>query len=138
MSNTQSDTDADDLDIASLSTDAIAGLIEGVALVGPTGDHLTLDEVIGDLAASHEALDDYKRGALTMTQCIDERLQEAEAAGDDALVALLRETKRTSFGVYLRLHRGDEELLGDRDGTFNDYFDDAGVDVDPGIEADDD
>ena len=112
---------ADDV-LDSLSTENLTELIHGVSLEGPDGEPMTLADVIDDLAQSHEELDQYKRGALTMCSIIDERLQEAEAADADALAAVLRETKRTAFGVYLRVQRGDEELIGDRDGEYSGYF----------------
>lgn len=136
---TDADT-ADDVPFADLSTEALTDLIHDVTLDAPDGE-MTLAEAIEDLAESHEELDAYKRGALTMCSVLDERLQQAEAEGDEALAALLRETKRTSFGLYLRVQRGDEELLGDRDGEYNGYFETPGDpiaenDLDRDAEAD--
>lgn len=136
MSTHQESTD-DDVSLDDVDTDDIAELIDDCDIDGPDDETLSLPAVIEDLAQSHEDLDSYKRGALTMCASIDDRLQQAEREGDEALAALLRETKRTAFGVYLRVQRGDAELFGDRGGEYEGYFGEEvplGVDDDVGAE----
>ena len=126
MQDTDQDAEHDsdtDVPLDELTTGDLSDLIHDVHLDGPDGEQMSLADATKDLAQSHEELDSYKRGALTMCSAIDERLQQAENDGNDALAAILREMKRTAFGVYLRVQRGDEELLGDRDGEYSGFFD---------------
>ena len=66
-----------------------------------------------------------KNGALAYSQYLDEAIIEHEVAGNDDVVQILQELKRTAFGIYLRIKRGDDELLGDRDGKYSGYYDEA-------------
>jgi hypothetical protein len=46
----------------------------------------------------------------------------AKGEDDEQLVEILEGMKESAFGVYLRLQRGDLELLGERDGKHSGYF----------------
>jgi hypothetical protein len=119
-----STTTNDDLSfsIDKLDDAAVADIIENTRV--ENGDsEMPLKAAMLDLAVAHKELEEYKEGALAMYQHLDERLHEAEAAGNDEVAHVLREVKKTAYGVYLRLHRGDAELVGDRGGKFADYFD---------------
>ena len=63
-----------------------------------------------------------KTGALSISQSIDEGIIEHEDAGNDEVVDVLKELKSTAFGIYLRIKRCDEELMGDREGKYSGYF----------------
>lgn len=86
------------------------------------GDTETLSDLLRDIQVAHGELDDYKRGALKLSQSLDERKMVAEDQGDTELVEILEDIKSAGFGVYLRLQRGDLELLGERDGKHSGYF----------------
>jgi hypothetical protein len=86
------------------------------------GDQPTLADLVKDIQVAHKELDDYKRGALTLNQALDERLQQAEQNDEQELIEVLETMKESAFGIYLRIHRGDLELTGGRDGEYKDYF----------------
>jgi hypothetical protein len=88
------------------------------------GENLTLAELFQDIDAAHNEIDQYKSGALTLNQALDERLQKAKKnAESDEKIALLEDMKDAAFGIYLRIHRGDLELTGGRGGEYSGYFD---------------
>lgn len=104
-----------------LTAEEANDLLEDVT-VEVSGDERSLAALMQDLAIAHKDLDNYKSGALKVSTAIDERMVQAEMDGDDTTYAMLRNLKRTAFGVYLRLQRGDQELTGDRDGKYSGYF----------------
>lgn len=88
------------------------------------GKEESLPDLVKDIETAHDALDKYKSGSIYLTECIEERIGEAKRNGEDDLIPILKDMKDTSFGVHLRLSRGDDELLGDRDGEYSDYIKD--------------
>lgn len=104
-----------------LSADEATELLEAVT-VEIQGDERSLAALMQDLAIAHKELDSYKSGGLTVSTALDERMVQAEMDGDDDTYAMLQNIKRTSFGLYLRLQRGDQELTGERDGKYSGYF----------------
>lgn len=108
--------------IDGLSKDEVQEIVTNTRLSNGK-DEMTLEAAMLDLAVAHKELEEYKKGAIALYQRLDERLHEAEAAENDDLAKVLEEVKKTAYGVYLRLHRGDAELLGEREGKFSGYFD---------------
>jgi hypothetical protein len=83
----------------------------------------TLADLVRDIKTAHEELDAYKSGALTLSNALDERIMQVKNDGsDEDLIEILEGMKESAFGVYLRLQRGDLELLGERDGKHSGYF----------------
>jgi hypothetical protein len=96
-------------------------LIENTTL-SVAEDELTLAELIKDIQVAHKELDEYKSGALVLNQALNERIQEAEKEDDEQLIEVLNTLQHSAFGVYLRVTRGDDELVGDREGDYEGYF----------------
>lgn len=134
--STNDDTDSDDAALLDQLTDdeEVRAILEDVEMDVPGGERATLADVTADLVVAHKELDGYKNGALTLSQFLDEAIIEQETLGNAAAVGILRDLKKTAFGVYLRVKRGDDELLGERDGKFSGYY----ADDDPAavVEAD--
>lgn len=92
--------------------------------VDAPGGKMTLNAIMIDLLAGHNEIEQYKKGALSLYDALDERLAEEEKRNPDSKeVAVLKEIKRSAFGLYLRIQRGDEELHGNREGKYSGYFD---------------
>lgn len=107
-------------DVSSKELDDIA---RNIRVDAPDGT-MNLAAIMTDLAVGHNEIEQYKKGALSLYQAIDERLQEEKKRNPDSEeVAVLREVKCSAFGLYLRIQRGDEELHGERDGRYSGYFD---------------
>jgi hypothetical protein len=88
------------------------------------GGTMPLNAVLLDIAEGHNEVEQYKAGALGLQQALDERLIEEENANPGSNTAeVLAEAKKSAFGLYLRIQRGDEELHGKRDGEYSGYFD---------------
>ena len=112
--------DGDDFD--TLSSDRLKEVIKSVRIDAPNGE-MPLNAVLLDLAESHNELEQYKKGALGLTQSLDEALIEAKEHNPESdEVQVLQAAKESAFGLYLRLQRGDEELHGHREGEYSGYF----------------
>lgn len=99
-------------------SDEVKKLIEGEEVtVG--GRDTPLNALISDIQTAHKELDEYKSGSLTLAQDLSEAANETE---DEILQAVLTDMSDSAFGVYLRLERGDLELLGEREGEYSDFF----------------
>lgn len=83
------------------------------------GRNPTLDELISDIQHAHKELDEYKSGSLSLSQTLSEAAKNTD---DATLKAVLSDMSDGAFFVYLRLNRGDLELLGGRDGKFSDFL----------------
>ncbi len=104
------DTDAD--------ADRVEELMESECIeVG--GEYMQLSDLVSDIQVAYKQLDEYKAGSLSMAQDLSEA---AKAAEDETLQAILADMSDASFGVYLRLHRGDLELTGGRDGEYSGFL----------------
>lgn len=91
--------------------------------VDAPGGTMPLSAIMLDLAVGHNELEQYKEGALSLHEAVDQRLKEEQTKNPDSKECdVLREVKDTAFGLYLRLQRGDEELHGNRDGKYSGYF----------------
>ncbi|AGM11040.1 hypothetical protein HCTV-8_gp63 [Haloarcula virus HCTV-8] len=86
------------------------------------GEDERLSDLVGDIKKAHQELDAYKSGALKLSNALDERILMAKGDEDEQLIEILEGLKDSAFGVYLRLQRGDLELLGERDGKHSGYF----------------
>ncbi len=84
-----------------------------------SGKPSTLSQIATDIQTAHAELDSYKSGSLSLSQTLSEASKEVE---DEALQAILMDMSNGAFGVYLRLHRGDMELLGKRDGEYSGFL----------------
>ncbi|UBF22317.1 hypothetical protein HRTV-11_gp60 [Halorubrum virus HRTV-11] len=124
MSQAPSPNPNEDLSLEELAEEEISEVLTSTEIDTPDGETATLAEVAADLVVGHEEIESYKNGALAYSQYLDEAIVEHEVAGNDDVVQILRELKRTAFGIYLRIKRGDDELLGDRDGKYSGYYDD--------------
>ncbi|AGC34328.1 hypothetical protein M193_gp058 [Halorubrum tailed phage 7] len=124
MSQAPSPNPNEDLSLEELAEDEISEVLTSTEIDTPDGETATLAEVAADLVVGHEEIESYKNGALAYSQYLDEAIIEHEVAGNDDVVQILQELKRTAFGIYLRIKRGDDELLGDRDGKYSGYYDD--------------
>ena len=122
MSNAPSPNQSEGLPTDYLSEAEISETLTSVEIDTPDGETATLAQVAADLVVAHEEIEAYKNGALAYSQYLDEAIIEHETLGNDEVVQILTELKRTAFGVYLRVKRGDEELLGERDGKYSGYF----------------
>lgn len=97
-------------------------IVENVRIDGEHGEP-PLNAIMMDIITAHNELEEYKRGCLSLYQALDERLEVEEMReNNEELITVLEEVKHSTFGVYLRLQRGDEELMGDRDGKYSNYF----------------
>jgi hypothetical protein len=92
--------------------------------VDAPGGQMPLNAVLLDLAEGHNEVEQYKKGALGLQQALDERLIEEEKNNPDSKTCrVLEEAKKSAFGLYLRIERGDQELHGNREGQYEGYFD---------------
>lgn len=83
------------------------------------GTDQQLSAIVGDIQAAHAALDEYKSGSLALAQKLSEKADETD---DETLEEVLTDMSDGAFGVYLRLHRGDLELLGGREGKYSGHL----------------
>lgn len=96
----------------------ITELIESTTIEA-SGMQPPLSALVQDLQTAHEELDEYKSGSLSLAQSLSE---EAKETNDEVLEAVLTDMSDAAFGVYLRLHRGDMELFGKRDGEYSGFL----------------
>lgn len=101
-----------------VDADRVERLIEAKE-VSVGGTDTPLKALISDIQTAHAELDEYKSGSLTLAQDLSEAAKETD---DEVLQAILSDMSDGAFGVYLRLHRGDLELLGGREGEYSDFF----------------
>jgi hypothetical protein len=98
--------------------DRVAELMEEET-VQVRGSPQPLSEIVGDIEAANSELDAYKSGAVSLSQTLSEA---AENADDETLETILTEMSDGAFITYLRLHRGDKEMYGERDGKYSGYL----------------
>ena len=80
-------------------TDSLAGLIEAET-VNHGSREMEVTDIIQDLAVAHRELEQYRRGALALAASLDDKVLEAEAAGDGERADALRRLKRSAMDVY--------------------------------------
>lgn len=83
------------------------------------GQTTPLGAVVEDIHTAHEDLDEYKQASLSLAQTLSEASKEAD---DEVKKAVLSDLSDGAFATYLRLHRGDLELLGGRSGEYSDFL----------------
>jgi len=116
------DVGVDSEDFDEISPSEVAELTQNIRVDGPGGE-MPLSAIMLDLTMGHSELEQYKKGALSTYEAVDERLQEEEERNPDSRECdVLEEVKKSALGLYLRIQRGDEELDGDRDGKYSGYF----------------
>jgi len=108
-------------DLGGLTDDEVQEILESVEVAGPE-EEMPLKAAMLDLLVAHQEIEQYKAGALTLCEALAERQEEAELNGRDDVAAVIDEVKTSAFGVFLRIHRGDAEITGDRDGEYSDFF----------------
>ena len=122
IENPEATKDPSSNDFDDIDSDRLQEITKNVR-VDHAGEEMNLGAIMVDLAAGHNEIEQYKEGALSLHQAIDERLAEEEQRNPDSQeVAVLKEVKDSAFGLYLRIQRGDAELHGDRDGEYSGYF----------------
>lgn len=98
--------------------DRVGKLLESETIT-KGGTKSTLGQLIGDMQTAHKQLDEYKEGSLSLAQDLSEAADETD---DEVLKAILTDMSDGAFGVYLRLHRGDLELTGGREGEYSGFL----------------
>jgi hypothetical protein len=83
-------------------TDSLAGLI-GSETVNHGSREMDVTDIIHDLAVAQQELEQYQNGALALAASLDDKVLEAEAAGDVERADALRRLKRSAMDVYERL-----------------------------------
>lgn len=107
-----------------LSPEDVSDRIGDIEITVPEkNETIGLADLMKDVTSGHYELSAYKRGALTYCDALDEEIALAEAENDEEAAELLREVRRATFGLYLRVKRGDAEIVGDRDGKHSNFLD---------------
>lgn len=75
-----------------------------------------IEDLREDIETAHKELDEYKSGSLALSQNLEDA---AKAEGDEQLSELLMDMSEMAELAYLRVHRGDQELSGRRDGKYS-------------------
>ena len=88
-------------------TDSFAGLIEAES-VRYGGEEMDVTDIVHDLAVAQRELEQYRRGALALAASLDDKVLEAEAAGDVERADALRRLKRSAMDVYGRVESRKE------------------------------
>lgn len=104
------DTDAD--------SERVSELIKTETVV-IGGTEQKLSNVVGDIEEAHKELDSYKSGSLSLSQTLSEAAKKTD---DEVLEAILADLSDGAFATYLRLHRGDAELMGERSGKYSGFL----------------
>jgi PAS domain S-box-containing protein len=109
-------------EVFNLSDDELRERVKAIRVETPDGP-MPLQAIVLDLAVGHNEVEQYKQGALALNQALEQRIKEERKEDPESItIEILREVKRSAFGLYLRLQRGDEELHGHRDGLYSGYF----------------
>ena len=85
-------------------TDSLAGLIESET-VRYGGREADVADIIHDLVAAQRELEQYRKGALCLSQSLKEKALEAEAEGDFERAGALRRLRRSAMDVYGRVEK---------------------------------
>lgn len=122
IENPEAANDPSSIDFDDIDSDRLQEITSNIRVDHADGE-MNLGAIMTDLAYGHNEIQQYKEGALSLHQAIDERLAEEEQRNPDSQeVQVLKEVKDSAFGLYLRIQRGDAELHGDRDGEYSGYF----------------
>lgn len=105
-----------------ISDSRVKEISQNIRVDCPSGE-IPLEKMMLDIIVGHQELNQYKKGALTFYSCLSERLEEEKEINPDSdECVVLEEIKDSAFGLYLRLHRGDMEVNGDREGKYSGYL----------------
>ena len=85
-------------------TGSLAGLI-GSETVNHGSREMDVTDIVHDLAIAQCELEQYRQGALTLAASLDDKVLEAEAAGDVERADALRRLKRSAMDVYGRVEK---------------------------------
>ena len=85
-------------------TDSLVALIETES-VRHGGEEMDVTNIVHDLAVAQRELEQYRQGALSLAASLDDKLLEAEAAGDVERADALRRLKRSAMDVYGRVEK---------------------------------
>lgn len=88
-------------------TDSLASLIEAET-VHHASREMDVTDIVHDLAVAERELEQYRRGALSLSASLDEKVLEAEAAGDVERADGLRRLKRSAMDVYGQVEKQQE------------------------------
>jgi hypothetical protein len=105
-----------------LSAERFGEIVEEAEIETPSGQVDSLEDVMNDITEAQKELNQYKSGSLALCAALNDEKVQARLDGDDELAEALSIIREAAFGVYLRVKRGDDELFGDRDGQYSDYF----------------
>jgi hypothetical protein len=110
-------------EVEGISSEELQEIVENIRVDSPDGE-MPLNAILLDIANGHNELEQYKKGALSICDALEDRIREEEERNPDSdELEVLKEVKESAFGLYLRIQRGDEELHGHRDGKYSGYFD---------------
>jgi len=88
-------------------TDSLADLIESET-VHHASREMDVTEIVHDLAVAQRELEQYRQGALSLAASLDDKVLQAEAAGDVERADALRRLKRSAMDVYGRVEKQQE------------------------------
>lgn len=105
-----------------ISAEELRQIGQNTRVSGPDGT-LPLNSIMLDTMVGHNEIEQYKKGAISLHEAIEQRLEEERQRnpGSDT-EKVLQEISESVRGLYLRIQRGDEELHGNRDGKFSGYW----------------
>jgi PAS domain S-box-containing protein len=116
------DSNPEEIQFEGISDEELSEIVENIRVDAPEGE-IPLNAIMMDIAVGHNELEQYKTGALSTYEAVDSRLKEEQERNPDSKECqVLQEVKKSAFGLYLRVQRGDEELHGNRDGRYSGYF----------------
>lgn len=109
---------SDDEPISDVAVD-----LENITIEHPGGEDISLADIVEDIIVAHQEIEQYKQGALVLNQAIEEAIIAEEIGEEDEhTLTLMRDVKQSAFGVYLRIKRGDMEVMGNREGPYSGYL----------------
>jgi hypothetical protein len=118
--STMKEVDASAFD--EISPEELNQIVKNTRVDAPSGK-MPLSKIMLDLAVSHNKIEQYKQGAFSLYDALNQRLDEEQEKNPDSDTAkVLEEIASSAFGMYLRINLGDEELHGERDGEYSDYW----------------
>lgn len=80
------------------------------------GNELPIEGLREDIETAHKELDEYKSGSLSLSQNLAEAAENEE---NETLSEILMDMSEMAELAYLRVHRGDMELSGRREGKYS-------------------
>lgn len=94
-------------DLEEMDSGRLSEITENIRIETSSGT-MTVEEVMFDLMVGENEVTKYKKGALSLHQAIDERLEEEMKRNPDSEeVAVLKEARDAAFSLYERIQNGD-------------------------------